>query len=165
MRATTALTLFALVLVLALPAAAALPREGIFVPRRSLGGLALGATKAQVLAAWGPRHGICRRCSATTWYFNYEPFAPQGVGVQFRGNRAVALFTLWAPQGWTTPSGLRIGDPASRIDELYFPGDETVCSGYSALTLRGRRSVTAFYVDNDKVWGFGLSRRGIPVCR
>jgi hypothetical protein len=162
-RAATAIVL--MTLVLAAPAASAPPRGGLMIPGRSLGGLELGATKEQVLAKWGRRHGVCRRCRYTTWYFNYERFQPQGAGVEFRGNRAVALFTLWSPEGWTTPKGLRLGDPAARIDELYVPHDETACRGYSALTLRTRRVVTAFYRDNDAVWAFGLSRPGIRLCR
>lgn len=150
---------------IALPAAAALPREGVLIPGRSLGGVTLGATKAQVLAKWGRRHGVCRRCRETTWYFNYAQFAPQGAGVEFRGNRAVALFTLWSPVGWTTPKGLRLGDPAARIDELYGPLETTPCRGYSVLRRVSRRAITSFYVENEKVWAFGLSRRGIPLCR
>jgi hypothetical protein len=163
MRTATATTLLALAL--AFPAAAAPPTEGVLVPGRSLGGLKLGATKAQVLASWGRKHGVCRRCSRTTWYFNYEPFAPAGAGVEFRRGRAVALFTLWSPPGWTTPKGLRLGDPVDRVYELYGTLEETVCGSYSAFRLGGRRTVTAFYVENEKVWGFGLSRPGIPLCR
>lgn len=162
-RTATATALGALAL--ALPAAAALPKAGVLVPGRSLGGLKLGATKAQVLGAWGRRHGVCRRCSRMTWYFNHQPFAPQGVGVEFRGNRAVALFTLWSPAGWATPTGLRLGDPAGRIDELYGPLEQTPCNGYSAFRLQGSRVITSFYVDNGKVWAFGLSRPGVPLCR
>ena len=131
----------------------------------TLGGVRLGATKAEVVAAWGRRHGVCRRCPRTTWYFNYEPFAPEGTGVEFRGGRAVALFTLWSPPGWSTPKGLRLGDPAARIDELYGVPEERICDGYSAFRLAGRGAISSFYVDNDKVWAFGLSRTGIAICR
>ena len=86
--------------VVAVPVAtAAPPRIGVLVPGKSLGRLALGATPAQVRAAWGPRHGTCRGCRAPTWYFNFARFEPEGAGVTFRGGRAVALFTLWAPKG------------------------------------------------------------------
>jgi len=44
-------------LVLAAPAAAAPPRKGVFAPGRSLGGLRLGMTPAQVRAAWGSSFG------------------------------------------------------------------------------------------------------------
>lgn len=162
MRGAVAL---ALVLVAAAPAGAALPKEGLLVPGRSLAGVRLGATRAEVLSGWGRRHGVCRGCRRTTWYFTYQPFAPQGAGVEFRRGRAVALFTLWAPAGWTTRVGLRIGDPAGRISELYGPLERTTCRGYSGYRLPQRGSITTFYVDNEKVWGFGLSRPGIPLCR
>ena len=54
-------------------AAAAAPRAGIVVPGKSLGGLSLGATTAQVRSAWGSRFGVCRDCRVQTWYFNYRP--------------------------------------------------------------------------------------------
>ena len=161
----TALATALVALSLALPAAAAPPQEGLLVPGRSLGGLKLGATKAHVLATWGRRHGVCARCRRTTWYFNYRRFAPQGAGVEFSGNRAVALFTLWSPPGWTTPKGLRVGDPVGRIGELYGVLEEMDCGDYSAHRLKGRQAVTWFYVENEKVWGFGLSRPGLPACR
>jgi hypothetical protein len=61
-------------LLLPAPAGAAPPRAGVAVPGKTLGGLALGMTPAQVRAAWGPRHGACRGCRAPTWYFNYARF-------------------------------------------------------------------------------------------
>src|SRR5438876_5745969 len=102
-------------------AAAAPPRAGLVVPGKSLGGLRLGATRAQVRAAWGSRFGLCRDCREPTWYFNYRKFEPQGAGVSFRRGRAAALFTLWSPQEWHTDRGLAIGDAAERIDVLYGP--------------------------------------------
>jgi hypothetical protein len=125
----------------------------------------LGATKADVLAAWGRVHGVCRRCRRTTWYFNYQPFAPEGVAVEFRAGRAAALFTLWSPSGWSTPKGLRLGDPAARIAELYGVLAERHCNGYTAFRLARRGAVSSVYVDNEKVWGFGLNRPGVAVCR
>ena len=152
-------------LVLATPAAAALPQEGVVVPGRTFAGLALGATKQRVKAAWGSRFGVCRGCPRTTWYFTYQPFAPQGAGVEFRRGRAVAFFTLWSPANWGTVEGVRTGDPAGRISELYGPLPKSECRGYSGYRIAKRRSITTIYVDNEKVWGFGLSRPGIPICR
>ena len=79
-----------------------LPQHGLVVPGQSLGGLRLGATKAQVQATWGPRYGRCRDCTALTWYFTYRRFQPQGAGVSFRSGRADQLFTIWGPPGWHT---------------------------------------------------------------
>ncbi|MBA2568045.1 MAG: hypothetical protein H0V11_01735 [Actinobacteria bacterium] len=152
-------------LLLAAPASAAPPRAGVLAPAKSLGGLALGATPAQVRAAWGPRHGTCRGCRAPTWYFNFARFEPEGAGVTFRGGRAVALFTIWAPKGWRTDRGLKIGDDASRATTLYRGLVRIACGTYYALTLNGANAVTSIYVHDEKVWGFGLSRPREPVCR
>jgi hypothetical protein len=165
-RSTTALVIAALavVSVAAQPIAAA-PRAGVLVPGKTLGGLALGATPAQVRAAWGPRHGTCRGCRAPTWYFNFKRFEPEGAGVTFRGGRTVALFTLWAPKGWRTDRGLTMGDDASRAMTLYRGLVRITCGTYYALTLNHANAVTSVYVHNEKVWGFGLSRPREPVCR
>jgi hypothetical protein len=146
-------------------ALAALPQQGVLVPGESLGGLRLGATRAQVAAVWGEEHGVCRSCRQTTWYFTYRRFEPQGAGVELRRGRVTALFTLWQPPGWRTRQGLRLGDEASRVQALYGPLTRTRCSGYEALTLRRGRTLTAFYVLRDEVWGFGLLRAGGRVCR
>ncbi|MEX2210143.1 MAG: hypothetical protein WD689_00055 [Gaiellaceae bacterium] len=148
-------------LLLAALALAGPPSQGVVVPGESLGGLRLGATPAQVRAAWGKRYGVCRTCARRTWYFTYRPFEPQGAGVEFRNGRVAALFTLWQPPGWRTREGLALGDPATRVDALYGLLPETRCRGYSALRL-GR---TAFYVRREEVWGFGLLAAGASVCR
>jgi len=151
--------------VLLLAAAVALPQNGVVDPGRSLGGLRLGATAAGVRAAWGGDFGHCRGCGRTTWYFTYRRYAAQGAGVELRGGRVAALFTLWSPAGWHTRQGLRIGDPSSRIGALYGPVARRTCRSYYALVLRQGAAVTAFYVVDEKVWGFGLSRPEVPVCR
>jgi hypothetical protein len=142
------------------------PRQGLVVPGASLGGLALGATRTEVRAAWGTSFGVCRDCRAQTWYFNLRPFEPQGAGVAFRRGRAVALFTVWSPPGWRTTRGLRIGDPEFRIAALYGSLLRVDCGRYSARTLRGPGVTTSFYVVDEQVWGFGLSVGGLAsVCR
>jgi hypothetical protein len=40
--------------------ALALPQHAVVVPGKTFAGLRLGATGAQVQAAWGPRFGRCR---------------------------------------------------------------------------------------------------------
>jgi hypothetical protein len=145
-------------------ASAAPPRAGVLVPGKSLGGVSLGATAAEVRAAWGSRYGVCRGCRKPTWYFNFAAFEPQGAGVTFERGRVVAIFTLWAPPGWRTTRGLRIGDEASRAAALH-RGLRINCGTYYALTQDRRRSVTSIYVHDEKVWGFGLSRPREPVCR
>ena len=151
-------------LLLAAPAAATPPRAGVVVPGVSLGGLALGMTPAQVRSAWGSGYGLCRGCAATTWYYTYRPFTQQGAGVAFWKGRVAALYTLWAPPGWTTPKRLTIGDPAAKITLLYGPMPLEQCFGYSALILRRGATLTAFYVVDTKVYGFGLTRYGRSPC-
>jgi hypothetical protein len=150
---------------LLLAAAFALPQSGVVDPGTSLGGLRLGATAPAVRAAWGGDFGRCRSCVFPTWYFTYRRYAPQGAAVELRRGRVAALFTLWSPPGWHTRAGLTIGDASSRIGELYGPLARRQCRGYYAFVLPQRRVVTAFYVVDEKVWGFGLSRPPVPVCR
>jgi hypothetical protein len=152
-------------LILTASAAAAPPTAGVVVPGKRLGGLALGATQAQVRRAWGTGDGVCRDCRTRTWYFNYRPGKPEGVGVSFVRGRAVALFTLWSPPGWRTTRGLQVGDPAARIAGLYGALLRMSCGTYSVSILRRGRTTTVFYVYDEQVWGFGLSRPGRPVCR
>jgi hypothetical protein len=153
-------------LLLALPAAAAeRPRGGVLVPGVSLGGLRLGAGEAAVKARFGTRFGRCRDCARTTWYFNERPFRREGVGVEFRRGRAVALFTLWKPPRWRTSRGLRLGEPVPRVTQLYGTLPRLECGGYYALTMETARTLTAFYVVDERVWAFGLTRPDVPACR
>lgn len=144
---------------------AGLPPVGVLVPGASLGGLRPGMTKSEVRAAWGPRHGRCRDCSDETWYFTYKPFHPTGAGVSFHSGRVAAIFTLGEPRRWRTSRGLRIGDSSVKLARLYKPLGRTRCGSYDALTLARRRSLTELYVQNARVFAFGLSRAGAPVCR
>src|SRR2546423_4302532 len=87
-------------LVLAASAAAAPPRKGLFVPGRSLGGLRLGMTPAQVRAAWGSSFGRCRGRPQPTWHYTYRRNHPHRAAGEFRPGRADALLTLLAPTRW-----------------------------------------------------------------
>jgi hypothetical protein len=145
--------------------ALALPQHAVVVPGKSFAGLRLGATAARVERAWGTRHGRCRDCRETTWYFTYKRFEPQGAGVSFRRGVADALFTVWSPPGWHTNRGLTVGDPEARITELYGVLPRAECGTYSALVLRRGGTDTQFFVYKGEVWGFGLSRAGAPPCR
>jgi hypothetical protein len=150
---------------LAATVAAALPLHGTVVPGRSLGGVRLGDPPSRVASVWGHRFGVCSGCQRTTWYFNYVRYAPQGLGVEFRRKRVVALFTLWSPAGWHTAEGLRTGDPAARITPLYGRLPSVSCNVYSAFLLRRRDALTAVYVLHGEVWGFGVSRPSVAPCR
>jgi hypothetical protein len=153
--------------VLAPPAAPTLRRAGVVVPGKRFGGLELGATRADVRAAWGSRFGSCRGCDSQTWYYNFRPFEPEGVAVSFRRGRAVAFFTLWAPPGWRTDRGLRIGDGATRLFTTYRVLVRVPCgtSPYFVYTSRTNGATTAFYVRSEKIWAFGLSHPDVSPCR
>ena len=155
----------ALAAVLAPAAASAPPGAGVVVPGRSLGGIELGATKAEVERRWGRAYGLCRGCPFETWYFNYYAFQPRGVGVEWRGDRVAALYTLYQPLGWRTPKGLELGDRLSRLTGVYGPLETRRCGGYTAHVLPGRNATTVFYVLRDRLWAFGLSRPGLALCR
>jgi hypothetical protein len=144
--------------------AGAPPRVGRFVPGESLGGVRLGMTTKDVLAAWGKRHGVCRDCPSSTWYFNYRPFQPQGTGVVFDHGRVAQAFTVWRPTGWKTPDGLFLGAESSDVSRIYGSLDKRECTFYSALLGPGRRVTSVFYVFRDKVWGFGLMRPDASPC-
>ena len=164
MKALAAAALLALAL--AAPAsAAAPPKRGVLVPGRSLGGLRLGMTQAQVRAAWGSSFGRCRDCLRPTWYYTFRRFQPQGAGVQFRRGLVEAVFTLWSPDGWRTTRGLKIGDEVSRVTELYGPLARMQCAGYYALILPTSGGVNAIYVGGEGVFGFGLLSFRVPLCR
>ena len=165
MRRGTALLAAAAALALAASAGAAPPDTGVVVPGSSLGGLRLGATKAQVEAAWGRAYGRCRGCDADTWYFNYYAFQPKGAGVSFRGGRAVALFTLWQPAGWRTPKGLVLGESVARVTSVYGPLTRRECGSYYLLELPRGASVTSFVVVNEQLFGFVVRRKSEPACR
>jgi len=137
---------------------------GAFNPGDSLAGVQLGMTSAEVVDAWGSRHGVCRDCEETTWYVNEQPFQPQGTGVVFERDRVVHAFTVWQPQGWSTPEGLTLGAPAGDIGATYGELAEIDCGDYLALVDNDPEATSAFYVYEDEVWGFGLLTRGRAPC-
>ncbi len=142
-----------------------LPHAGTLIPGRSLAGVRLGDTYAQVRSTWGPRFGRCRGCTYETWYFGYRPFEPQGAAVSFGGGRVIAAYTLAAPRGWHTNRGLRIGDPAARVTALYGRRHHTRCDGYSTIRIAGAKAAGEIYVAAGRVYGFGLTRPALPACR
>jgi hypothetical protein len=158
------LALCALALVCASAAAAALPRTGVFVPGRSLGGIRLGESPAHVRAALGA-HGVCIGCSTTTWYFNYKPFNQHGLAVEFTGNQVSAVYTLWQPAGWRAAKGLQLGVVEAQLTTSTGPLVNVVCPGYDARVADGTRARSVYYVVQGKLWGFGLLRAHANPCR
>ena len=160
------LATLAVALAFAAPAtAAAIPKQGVVVPGVRLGGIRLGATDAQVKRAWGADFGLCTICDLQTWYFTYAKFQPQGAGVTFRKHRVIAVFTIYAPPGWRTSRGLKIGDEELRISAVYGGLKFVSCGSYFAYRIPDQRATTAIYVHDGKVWGFGISRPGVRLCR
>jgi hypothetical protein len=141
--------------------AAALPQHGVLVPGRSLGGVRLGETPAQVERKLGHFYGVCHGCRARTWYFTYKQFEEQGLAVEFHKGRVDAVYTLASPEGWSTAGGLDLGAPATMLPPLRV----TTCRGYKALIARTPSAVTVYYVVDAKLWGFGLLRPTAAVCR
>ena len=153
-------------LALAVPAAAAPPGAGVLVPGRSLGGIELGATKAEVERSWGRAYGVCRSCVRSRPGTSTTTRSSHG-GRESSGGTAesVGCFTIYQPLGWRTPKGLELNDPASRITGMYGPLRTIGCDGYSVLTLARRNASRAFYVLGDRLWAFGLSRPDVALCR
>jgi hypothetical protein len=152
-------------LVLAAPAAAALPRAGVLVPGRSLGGIRLGESPHAVRAALGTFYGTCRGCPRKTWYFTYRPFDKHGLAVEFTGGKVSGVYTLWRPAGWHGPHQLGFGSSVLAVHNLARASHAVTCTGYEALSRDTARARTAYYLVGGRLWGFGLFRRGADPCR
>src|SRR3954451_15616524 len=126
-------------------AAAALPRAGAFVPGRSLGGIQLGETAAQVKETLGTDFGVCRGCATTTWYYTYRRFDQHGLAVELSGRRVSAVYTLWRPAGWTGPRGLALGAVEAQVTELGGATVPVTCTGYTARVRDETRARTVYY--------------------
>ena len=78
--------------------------------------------------------------------------------------RVVRAFTVWQPEGWSTPEGLELGAPAGDIGATYGELAEIDCGDYLALVDNAPDAQSAFYVYDEEVWGFGLLTRGRSPC-
>lgn len=154
----------AVALALGASAFAGTPDAGVLVPQVSLGGVRLGWTRAQVEAVWGRAEGRCANCRRETFYFNRYAFQPQGAGIELVAGRVDAVFTLWAPPGWRTAQGLRIGDPLVRVEATYPTTLATPCRSYDAYVLPGGHAKSVVYVVDGDVWGFALMTARHGVC-
>jgi hypothetical protein len=162
-RSLLATTLVALAL--AAPAAAGLPKAGVLVPGRSLGGIRLGASPQAVHSTLGAFYGTCRGCPRRTWYFTYRPFDKHGLAVEFRGGQVSGLYTLWQPRGWHAPHKLGFGSSVLAVHTLARASRTVTCNGYSALVRDSAHARTAYYLFDGRLWGFGLFRRDASPCR
>lgn len=146
-------------------AAAALPRNGLFVPDRSLGGISVGETASAVQAALGRSYGVCTACRTTTWYFTYKRFDQHGLAVELTRGRVSAVYTLWQPSGWHAVNGLRLGVADGQVTTSTPPLVAVACSGYDARVADGPTVRSVYFVAQGKLWGFGLFRRRADPCR
>jgi hypothetical protein len=157
-----------------------IPQHGVFVVGKTLAGVGLGYTQAQVKARWGAGYTLCTAkplCTAKqpVWLYEYRIGEPLGVAVRFRDGRSVSVFTLGAVGvqplsvggggGWKTAEGLRITDPISNIANFYGAATiDTSCAFYDAISMRTGGVTSSFYTASGTVYGFALTAAGEPVC-
>jgi hypothetical protein len=178
----SALAVFLVAPGLARPASSAgIPQRGVFVVGKTLAGVGLGFTPAQVKAHWGGDYTLCTEkplCTAASpvWLFEYNVGEPLGVAVRFRNGKTVAVFTLGAVGvnslsaggggGWKTSDGLKITDPISNIYSFYANATtETHCVFYEAISMKQGNVISSFYTSSGTVYGFALTTRTEPVCQ
>ena len=145
---------------------AVLPTHGILIAGRSLAGVHLGDTPADIRATWGTSYRACDGCTLTTWIYTYET-KPVGAAVVFDERKhVIAVFTLGSPFGWRTQKGLAVGADIHTLVAMYnapsmgYKG----CIGFSALSTRQGDTVTSIYTQAESVYGFALTLPGAPVC-
>jgi hypothetical protein len=155
----------ALALVALVASTGSLPKAGTLDPGRSLGGVRLGDSQAQVRATLGRFYGVCDGCTTPTWYFTYGKWTRAGLAVELEGGRVSAIYTVWRPPGWRTGAGLRLGAPRGQVASLAGQLVPVVCPGYDALVRDARGTRTAYYLLHDRLWGFGLMKARANPCR
>jgi hypothetical protein len=151
----------ALALVAVVASTGSLPKAGELRPGRSLGGVRIGETQAQVRAALGRFYGVCDTCTTPTWYFTYGKWTRSGLAVEFAAGRVSAVYTVWQPRGWRATNGLALGAPRGQVTDTV----PVACPGYDALVRDARGLRTVYYIVDDKLWGFGLMRAQADPCR
>ena len=163
-------------------AAGIIPQHGIFVVGKTLAGVGLGMTQAQVKVHWGSGYTLCSAkplCTVTSpvWLYEYQTGEPLGVAVRFnREGKTDAVFTLGAVGvnslsvggggGWKTAEGLHITDPINDIYSFYAAATiDTNCSFYSAISMRQGGVTSSFYTSSGTIYGFALTAPGVSICQ
>ena len=146
--------------------AANFPVRGLVVPGKSIGGITLGMTQAQVKALWGAHYVVCNGCDVfPVWLYEYRGAEPLGAAVKFgKTGQVVAVFTLGSPVGWGL-KGAMMGDPVANVYNVYGNTANLNCIGYSALTVRIGPSVTAFYAASGVIYGYALTDATQSPCQ
>jgi hypothetical protein len=152
-------------LLLAATADARLPKAGVLVPGRSLGGVRLGESPRAVRTALGTFYGTCRGCRRRTWYFTYGSFDRHGLAIEFSHGRVAGVYTLWRPAGWHGPHRLGLGTSVLTVHRLTGASRTIRCGDYDALMGDSAHARTAYYLVKGRLWGFGLFARGTSPCR
>lgn len=156
-----------LVLLLALPttAGAALPKakSTLIVPNKSVAGLALGSTPAQLKAAWGGKtcEFACGFEGTKSGSGGTAPFAnvlleKKGAKLQVwliaisvgytsgAGGSSVPDFNS-PPAAWKTSKGIGLGSKVSEIEAAYPKAKKEITPGGPLFVLKGRgKSQTSF---------------------
>jgi hypothetical protein len=141
-----------------------LPAQGLLVGGKSLAGVELGDTAAEVRSTWGRKFTKCDYCSQPTWFFTYPPPAdPVGAGVTFRNGRVTSVFTLGMKRGWHSDDGLKVGGLMS-TKLMHDDSEWKMCAGYSAKLETSKNAVTSILMQGPIVYGFALSRPSEPIC-
>ncbi len=155
----------ALALAATVVATGSLPHNGVLVPGRSLGGIQLAETTAQVRSQLGTFYGACDGCTQPTWYFTYKEFTHAGLAVELQRGRVSAVYTVWRPQGWRTRAGLQLGAVEAQVTKLASPVTPLQCPAYTALVHDEHGVRTVYYILDGRLWGFGLMHSGASPCR
>jgi hypothetical protein len=142
------------------------PTRGKVVPGKTIGGIAIGMTEAEVQTIWGRNHvlGPGTRGSQTVWLYEYRGAEPLGAAVKFVNDKVVAVFTLGSPAGWGL-TGAMMGDPVSNVYNLFGSTGQANCIGYAALTVRIGSSTTSFYSASGVIYGYALTAPSQPACQ
>ncbi len=138
------------------------PVNGILVRGKSLGGVKLGESAADVRALWGSDYTVLPG-QPTTWLYMSPTGDPFGAGVSFRHRQVTAVFTLGGIK-WRTNDGLRVGQLLSSFNAFGPSTTQTACNGYGAVSSRSAGTVTSILMSGESVYGFALTRPSEPVC-
>ena len=152
-------------LCLSATATAALPRTGSLLPSRSLAGVRIGEPATGVLATLGRGYGVCQGCTVTTWYYNLRRFDERGLGVELTKGHVSAVYTLWQPPGWRASNGLVLGAAQAQVTRAAGALVPVSCAGYEAFVSDAHGVRTAYYIVDEKLWGFGLVHALESPCR